>query len=787
MPTGPSFTAGSAGPSDRPITNSFLDLPPIRTIAKQLELKGHVELKQMSRESFADWPKLSLRGKQYIVEDWLAKKRTRTSWITDHGSFLLELTGDDSTGAVGWCCKYCNKLFVAASTTNAATHLRIQHGRIDPAKDDPPTKKLKQSSIVEMQRAAVIPVLQPTADTIKKLLLSWIVSSDLPLTATESPYLRELLSLFNRQLLGFVPSSGDTIKRWIAERYQQEKAALKTTLASSQFNKHLSFDSWTSPNSAALLAIVVHFVNEELELQTSLLGMVHLRGSHSGDTLATEILTVVEDFEIQPNLGYFQSDNASSNDTCITAILSRIQPNLVSQPRFLEEKKQRRLRCLGHIVNLVAKAFIAEADNTEWQEEEKPGLIKRLHNIVHYVRRSPQRREAFVKAAEFKQASRTAVDKFTSFLTTTADDPVNLQLVADNDTRWNSVYLMIKRAVRLRESVDFYCTQTVAEKDGIPHKDMLTVDDWRTLGELQTVLKPFATVTKVFEGNGPTLHGVVRALYFLHKSLVDSLGRLEPASQTATDSIQQQSNQEMPPPPTPSQRPQRRTQTPRHLEDYELDLPSQRSQASIVLNEPSGQEDTEGIRLLRMGIKSAITKLQEYLDLLDDSNAYWFAMILHPGHRTRWMELHLEQHKVDSQIATFKQCFQSRYSTQDVLVDAGPLINDLGPREREQGENFLNSSDYYDNVEDHDEVNRYLSERPKQVDKPLEWWKANKQQYPRLSTMAFDYLSIPAMSAECERLFSRAKHCLSNQRHSLHTDSINMLQSLKNWVGNNEF
>lgn len=36
-----------------------------------------------------------------------------------------------------------------------------------------------------------------------------------------------------------------------------------------------------------------------------------------------------------------------------------------------------------------------------------------------------------------------------------------------------------------------------------------------------------------------------------------------------------------------------------------------------------------------------------------------------------------------------------------------------------------------------------------------EWWDARKMEFPSLSRMAFDLLSIPAMSAECERVFSR--------------------------------
>ncbi|TMC16810.1 MAG: hAT transposon family protein [Chloroflexi bacterium] len=36
----------------------------------------------------------------------------------------------------------------------------------------------------------------------------------------------------------------------------------------------------------------------------------------------------------------------------------------------------------------------------------------------------------------------------------------------------------------------------------------------------------------------------------------------------------------------------------------------------------------------------------------------------------------------------------------------------------------------------------------------LEWWKGNAKEYPTLARIAFDLLSIPAMSVEPERAFS---------------------------------
>lgn len=85
-----------------------------------------------------------------------------------------------------------------------------------------------------------------------------------------------------------------------------------------------------------------------------------------------------------------------------------------------------------------------------------------------------------------------------------------------------------------------------------------------------------------------------------------------------------------------------------------------------------------------------------------------------------------------------------------------------------------------------DELEKYL-----QADTPInignisaqEWWSESSQRakYPLLSKMAIDILSIPAMSAEVERVFSGAKTTISEGRWRLGIDTIEALQCLKSW------
>ena len=63
----------------------------------------------------------------------------------------------------------------------------------------------------------------------------------------------------------------------------------------------------------------------------------------------------------------------------------------------------------------------------------------------------------------------------------------------------------------------------------------------------------------------------------------------------------------------------------------------------------------------------------------------------------------------------------------------------------------------------------------------LEWWISNEAKYPELSQWAYDVHSIPAMSAECERVFSSAGQLLTKQRNRLLDDIVEANECLLAW------
>lgn len=74
----------------------------------------------------------------------------------------------------------------------------------------------------------------------------------------------------------------------------------------------------------------------------------------------------------------------------------------------------------------------------------KKGPIRKLHNIVTFICRIPQRCEQFrsINVSQFDLDNKKMKD---------------LMVVCNNDTRWNSVCNMIKQALELCHCIDAFC------------------------------------------------------------------------------------------------------------------------------------------------------------------------------------------------------------------------------------------------------------------------------------------------------------------------------------------
>jgi hypothetical protein len=356
--------------------------------------------------------KFRIDGEDYqrcskLQQKVIAKKRLKKSLAWKVGERLLRLS-DQRTVYYCYICERQHKaqsLPVINGNTGALNHLRDAHN-LDKSGCTIPKVSENQPTL---DRKVFTAVTTYDYDEFKRLFIRWIVYCFIAFRMVENQYFREFVCFLNKGLGALLPRAAATIRWWIKEEFDKRKALLNTELKEALSSIHLSFDLWTSPNFYSIVSIYGHFINKQGERRTQLLAFRRLHGDHGGENQAAVLLEVIEEYGIDEKLGYFMCDNAKSNDTAVSVVLKKLRPNWKQAQR-----KGRRLRCFGHVANLCARAMILgkgagkalaeverkvskgalEAVDRFWRGR---GAVGRLHNIVRYIRWTPQRREAFAR------------------------------------------------------------------------------------------------------------------------------------------------------------------------------------------------------------------------------------------------------------------------------------------------------------------------------------------------------------------------------------------------------
>jgi hypothetical protein len=176
---------------------------------------------------------------------------------------------------------------------------------------------------------------------------------------------------------------------------------------------------------------------------------------------------------------------------------------------------------------------------------------------------------------------------------------------------------------------------------------------------------------------------------------------------------------------------------------------------------------------------SGWSKLDKYYQLTDESPAYIAALVLHPGMKWQYIQKKWKRSWHANAKRLVAELWE-QYKPVDTPIPQ-PDASSTTPNEFIQWK-----SDLIRPTVPIDEYDRYCqADLVWECDKPLKWWLEDTQQkaYPNLSKMAIDILSIPAMSAEPERLFSSAKITITDRRNRLRVETIEALECLKSWFG----
>ncbi|KAJ5152519.1 hypothetical protein N7492_009799 [Penicillium capsulatum] len=458
------------------------------------------------RMAYSDW-----------VDWWLQTDFGRKSKINWDSTRYAEIWSNyhqvahSADGAPKVMCQRCGAILKHPYTVKSKTNSKIQYHSTSTMQ-----RHLKTAGCLKSERGKRAEITR----FLKKGVYSYILEEDilkflilnrLPLHLIEHPTFQWLISRARcSPSLPIIPSA-NTIRRRLRSLVQdRQERTLRTLPIGSKIS--IVLDCWTSPFSQAFIAITGYFIDADWVYREVLLRFKPLYRAHTGVNLGSIVLQTLTEHNLESRVFGLTTDNTSSNKTLVDSLQQALSDGVIIT----------RIPCLAHVIQLSLNQLLDRSKavplndlaETKWTEKQsrlaQANAQHREHRISYtlnkvrylaiYVNASPQRRETFYNL----QAS-----------------GVKLVPIQDVRTRWNSTFLMLRRAKRLRGIFAPFCTEYDCEEM------LLQDEEWRQVDYLLCITEPFYDyTTQLSKTRDITAHYMFKIYNKLFEHLEQSMKQL---------------------------------------------------------------------------------------------------------------------------------------------------------------------------------------------------------------------------------------------------------------------
>ncbi|XP_026484617.2 E3 SUMO-protein ligase ZBED1-like [Vanessa tameamea] len=365
-------------------------------------------------------------------------------------------------------CKLCSAvLTTGGGTSNMLSHLKRKHSEIVSTQTNSSISSGDNNDSV----STIEQSLSPNFKEIDEALTLMLATDFQPFSMVDDKGFRNFVRHINPNYR--IPEKRTIRYELMPKLFNELKAKLKRILSDID-NLSLTTDVWTSNSMESYITITVHFFYRD-DLKSCVLTTTLLTESHTADHLKDVVHQIFTEWEIRDKVICITTDNGA---------------NIVKMVRLLG---LRSMPCFAHTLNLVVEYSL-----------KVPGLIdliEKCKKIVKYFKKS---NIATLTLRKEQKERNPNVEP--------------LQLIQEVRTRWNSVYYMIKRILKLIDSI------TAAQRKLPQAPDIISPEEENILKDVVILLDIFEQATEMISGDQyPTSSLIIPIIYGLFDN-IQSLG-----------------------------------------------------------------------------------------------------------------------------------------------------------------------------------------------------------------------------------------------------------------------
>jgi len=381
-------------------------------------------------------------------------------------------------------CKHCSKMLKLVKSAGTGT---MRHHIAMHKKNDSISKRGgRQTSIDAFKKEVTDPggteyqYLPILSEDQRKMLVLWMSKRNIPLAEVEDPDFRLFLLSMNPSVRCV---SRNTVKSWSMDLYEEMKNYMSNILSNEAGGLCVAVDGWTSESqNRSYIGIVVSFIHN-WERKSCLLSLREPESdSQTAEVVAQAIYEELKAFNVHKNLFAMISDNGSNMIAAWPVLIELLAKDGIQLDQDMHA------RCVCHVVNILVRGFLKDIGankpmsastvpkKDESQARPHADAVNLIRFLTVYIHSSPKRLKRF-------KTHQMVLGKVLLPMTETI-------------TRWNSTFLMLERALQIKEALSAGLIGEEFVSQALP-----TNATWECIRTIVDFLSPFHRITQQLQGN----------------------------------------------------------------------------------------------------------------------------------------------------------------------------------------------------------------------------------------------------------------------------------------------